>query len=77
MIERLYAHQVVDQFGSGSGNYDKMIQVAAKAFATASENDQFFVAHDGDQTAIGFLAIGEMTVEIPCQPTTQGLSTRP
>jgi hypothetical protein len=73
IIERLCVHHVVDQFSSGSGNYDKMIRVAAKAIATASENDQFFVAHHGDQTAIGFLAIGEMTVEIPGQPTTQGL----
>jgi hypothetical protein len=31
MIERLYAHHVVDQFDSGSASYDKMIRVAAKA----------------------------------------------
>lgn len=73
IIERLCAHHVVDQFNSGSSNYDKMIRVAAKAIATASENDQFFVAHHGDQAAVGFLAIGEITVEIPGQPTAQGL----
>lgn len=73
IIERLCAHHVVDQFNSGSGSYDKMIRVAAKAIATASENDQFFVGHHGDQIAIGFLAIGEMTVEVTGQGLSQGL----
>jgi hypothetical protein len=72
IIERLCAHHVVDHFTSGSANYDKMIRVAARAITTASENDQFFVAHHGDQIAIGFLAIGDMTVDIPGQLPSQG-----
>jgi hypothetical protein len=73
VIERLCAHHIVGGFSSGSANYDRMIRVAAKAIATATENDQFFVAHHGDNAAIGFLAIGEMTVTRPGQPSAEGL----
>jgi hypothetical protein len=73
IIERLCAHHRVDQFESGSGPYDEMIRVAAKATTTASENDQFFVAHHGDNLTIGFLAIGEMTVEVDGRHPANGL----
>ncbi len=68
VIERLCAHHNVDDLHGGSVIYDRMIRVAARAISTATENDPFFVAHHGDNIAVGFLAIGEMTVETPrCQ----------
>lgn len=73
VIERLCAHHNVDGLQSGSVIYDRMIRVAARAISTATENDPFFVAHHGDNIAVGFLAIGEMTVETPGEPKSQGL----
>lgn len=42
-----------------------MIRHAKRAMASGAEVDQFSVAHHGDRRAVGYLAIGDMTVEQP------------
>ena len=64
VVERLCVHHNVAAFSSGESIYDNMVRVAARATSTGTENDAFFVAHHGENVVIGFVAVGDVTIEL-------------